>query len=450
MKELVSSVVALALLSSTLSALAQFPIRLGSTGQEYGKCAATDRDGNIVIGMLFQNTIDFDPGAGSAVIGTPPGIDCAIAKYTPAGALVWARNWSGITGASANTVVTPHGLAVDASNNVIAVGYFGLSGSTNRATVDFDPGAGMLLLTNTGGWDSFIAKLDASGNIVWARTLGCITNSATDERAWDVAVNAAGELYVTGYFQGGYDLDASAAGSNVLTSAGEKDIYLVKYDASGNHLWGFALNDTGDSSNSLKETSVSLDAAGRVYVMGHFNGTMNLNPFGSASNLTSVGGSDLFVARYNSAGVLERAVRIGGTQDEVAPPGTMRIGPDGNVYLTGRFRGAVDLNPGAGVFTVLNNSAPPADDIFVESLDGDLNFRWGFALASDGALDGGHRVAFDSRTNLYVAGWFSGTTDFDGGAGVFNLTSMNANGASDCFLAKYDRIDSKRMLPKAG
>jgi hypothetical protein len=137
----------------------------------------------------------------------------------------------------------------------------------------------------------------------------------------------------------------------------------------------------------------------------------------------------LFVARYNGSGLLERAVRIGGTLDEVAPPGTMRIGPDGNVYLTGRFRGVVDLNPGAGVFAVTILSSPSADDIFVESLDGDLNFRWGFALPSDGALDGGHRVAFDSRTNLYVAGWFAGTTDFDGSTNVFNLTSSNTNGA---------------------
>ena len=216
---------------------AQFPIRLGSTGQEYGKCAATDRDGNIVIGMLFQNTIDFDPGTNTATLGTPPGIDCAIAKYTPAGVLVWARHLSGIAGPSQNTVVTPHGLAVDASNNVIVVGYFGLSGSATRAVVDFDPGPGTLLLTNTGGWDPFLAKFDSSGAVLWARTFGNITNSATDERAWDVAVNGAGEIYVTGYFQGGFDLDASTGGSNVVTSAGEKDIFLVKYDADGNHLW---------------------------------------------------------------------------------------------------------------------------------------------------------------------------------------------------------------------
>ena len=151
--------------------------------------------------MLFQNTIDFDPGAGSAVIGTPPGIDCAIAKYTPDGELVWARSISGIGGASANTVVTPHGVIVDASNNVILVGYFGLSGSATRAVVDFDPGPGALLLTNTGGWDPFVAKFDANGNAIWARTLGSVTNNATDERAWDVTVNAVGDIYVTGFFR---------------------------------------------------------------------------------------------------------------------------------------------------------------------------------------------------------------------------------------------------------
>jgi hypothetical protein len=117
----------------------------------------------------------------------------------------------------------------------------------------------------------------------------------------------------------------------------------------------------------------------------------------------------------------------------------MRVGPDGNVSCTGRFRGIVDLNPGAGVLNVTNTGVPAADDIFVASLDGDLNFRWGFHINSDGGLDGGHRVAFDSRTNLYVTGWFAGATDFDGGPGMATLTSVNTNGATDCFLAKYDR-----------
>ena len=342
------SSILLILVLTTLTCRAGFPIRLGSAGQEYGKCAMTDRDGNIVIGMLFQNSIDFDPGTNMVTIGTPPGIDCALVKYTPAGELVWARHISGLTGASANTVCTPHGLAVDASNNVVVVGYFGLAGSATRAAVDFDPGPGSLVLTNTGGWDPFIAKYDASGNVLWARTFGSVTASATDERAWDVTVDAAGNIAVTGCFQGTYDLDASVAGSNVVTSAGEKDIFLVTYDANGNHVWGFALNDTGDAATSLKETSVAQDANDRLYLMGHFNGTMDLDPGTGASSVTSAGGSDMFLARYTSGGVFERGVRFGGAQGETAPPGTMRIGPDSNVYYTGRFRGIVDLNPGTG------------------------------------------------------------------------------------------------------
>ena len=416
---------------------AGFPIRLGSAGQEYGKCAVTDRDGNIVIGMLFQNTIDFDPGTNTATIGTPPGIDCALAKYTPEGELVWARHVSGVTGASANTVCTPHGLAVDAQNNIVVVGYFGLAGSATRASADFDPGPGSLVLTNTGGWDPFIAKCDPGGNVLWARTFGSVTNSSSDERAWDVAVDAAGNIAVTGYFQGTFDLYASAAGSNVVTSAGEKDLFLVMYDANGNHVWGFSLNDAGDAPTSLKESSVAQDAGGRLYLMGHFNGTLDLDPGTGVSNVTSADDSDMFLARYTSSGAFERGVRFGGIQGETAPPGTMRVGPDGNLYYTGRFRGIVDLNPGAAVNSVTNNTVPAADDIFVASLTGDLAFRWGFALASDGGLDGGHRVAFDSLTNLYVTGWFSGTTDFDGGTGIVGMASVNTNNASDCFLATY-------------
>ncbi len=417
-----------------------FPFQLGSAGQEYGKCAAKTADGGIVIGMLFQNTVDFDPGAGTATLGTPPGIDCAIVKYAANGAVVWARHISGpTTGASAAVTITPHGITTDASGNVIVIGYFGLAGSATQATVDFDPGAGVANLTNTGGWDPFIWKLDANGNFVWTRTFGSTTpNTATDERCWDVAADSTGAVYVSGFIQGTYDLDAGA-GVASFTSAGEKDTFLVKYDASGTYVWGFTIADTGDTATSLKENSVCLDALGHVFLAGHFNGTADFNPGAGTNNLTSAGQADMFIARYDLNGSYQMAVRLGGTFNDTAPPGTVRCDENSNVYMTGKFRGTVDLNPGAAVNSVTN--AGTTDNIWVSSYTSDLAYRWGFSITSGNGLDGGHRVAFDASGGLFVAGWFSGVNDFDGSAATYNLTSTNnaAGAASDIFIAKYNR-----------
>lgn len=250
-------VILFALLGSAVFAQNPYPFHLGSAGQEYGKCAARAPDGSILVGMLFQNTIDFDPGARTATLGTPPGIDCAIVKYAPNGTVQWARSISGpAAGGNANVVITPHGVTTDASGNVIVVGYFGLAGSATQAPVDFDPGAGVANLTNTGGWDPFIWKLDANGNFLWARTFVSTTaGTATDERAWDVAADSSGNVFVSGFIQGTYGLDAGA-GVASFTSAGEKDGFLVKYDVGGSYVWGFTIADTGDTATSLKENSV--------------------------------------------------------------------------------------------------------------------------------------------------------------------------------------------------
>lgn len=391
--------------------------------------------------MLFQNTIDFDPNATTATLGTAPGIDCAIVKYDPSGAVKWARHISGpTTGPSSTVVITPHGITTDASGNVIVIGYFGIAASTTQTTVDFDPGAGVANLTNTGGWDPFIWKMDANGNHLWARTFGSTTaGTATDERCWDVAVDSDGNIFASGFIAGTYDLDAGA-GVASFTSAGERDNFLVKYDTSGNYLWGFTIPDTGDAATAIKENSIALDYSGHAFFAGHFNGTADFDPGAGTANLTSAGNADLFVARYDAAtGAYQTAVRIGGTLNDTAPPGTMRCNA-GNLYMTGRFRGTVDLNPGAGVNSITNTAT--TDNIWAGSYDANLAYRWGFRIASDNGLDGGHRVDFDpTGSGLYVAGWFSGITDFDGGAGTYNLTSVNnaAGAASDIFIAKYNK-----------
>ncbi|MBA2524495.1 MAG: hypothetical protein H0V18_01745 [Pyrinomonadaceae bacterium] len=319
----------------------------------------------------------------------------AIHKYSLKGSLIWARN------VSVNGVVTPHGVAVDAANNIYVIGYFGLTGGA-PSSGDFDPGPATATLTNSGGWDPFVAKYDPDGNYVWARTFGNTATATTDERTWDLAVDASGNVYVAGFFNGTYDLDASPGGVNQLTSAGGTDAFIVKYDTTGNHIWGFGLGSTGDDEGF----AVAVDNAGHVFFQGDFSGTVDFDPGPGSSNLTSAGGTDVFIARFNTNGTFEQAVRVGGSLPETTPPGTMRADSAGNVDLAGRFRGTVDLDPGSGTANVVNNEA--SDNIFVASYTPSLTLRWGFGIASDGGLDGGHRVAIDSLNNVYVTGWFSG------------------------------------------
>jgi hypothetical protein len=428
---------------AALRAEAEVVYRFGTAGQEYGKAMTVDHANDIIVASLFQNTVDFDPGPGTVTLGAGQlGVKMAIAKYRTDGSLVWARSIAGIAPTAATTVV-PHGVAVDAADSIYVIGYFGITDASGAnavpSTVDFDPGPGIASRTNSGERDPFVAKYDASGNLLWAKTIGntSVAPTNTEERAWDLAVDGAGAVYFCGFLHGTYDFDLDHPGTRTYTSSGGGDAFLVKYDANGNYAWGYGFGGASDEDG----LSVALDGAGHVLFQGHFSGTVDFDPGPANSSLTSAGATDLFVARYTTDGDFQQVIRIGATSPETSPPGTMRTDPSGNVYLTGRFRGTVDLDPDPAVTRNISNpGAGATDEILVVTYTGDLALRWGWNIPSDGGLDGGHRTAIDSRGNIYVTGWFSGTSDFSHGLGTGNLTSANAaiGGASDVFLAKYD------------
>ncbi|HIK12454.1 MAG TPA: DUF4347 domain-containing protein [Oscillatoriaceae cyanobacterium M33_DOE_052] len=256
----------------------------GGTAGDYGYKIAPDGSGNIYTTGHFYNTVDFDPGPGTAnltAIGTLN--DIFISKLDASGNYVWARSF-GDGGYDSSLDIT-----VDSSGNSYTTGYF-------YATVDFDPGAGVASFTSTGGtWDAFIVKLDPNGNYIWAKSLG----STGDDFGQSIVLDNSGNTYITGSFTGTVDFDPGPGVAN-LTSAGGDDIFVVKLDANGDYVW--AKNLGGGSNES--GYGIAADNSSSIYTTGYFSGTGDFDPNTGVTNLTSVGSNDIFIAKLTGSPIV--------------------------------------------------------------------------------------------------------------------------------------------------
>jgi hypothetical protein len=386
--------------------------QLGGTNpnlQQMATSVAVDGMGNVYTTGYFMGTVDFDPGAGVVNLTSTGSNDVYVSKFNAGGNFIWAKQLSGSGDDRGTSVV------VDGSGNVYTTGYF-------ETTVDFDPGAGVFKLTSAGYEDMFVTKLDAAGNLVWAKQVSGISHDGGNS----VVVDGAGNVYTTGYFLGTTDFDPGA-GVFKLTSGGDTDLFVSKLDANGNFVWAKGVGGTSGDQG----TSVTVDGMGNVYITGYFEGTVDFDPDAGVVKLTSAGqNTDIFVSKFNPGGNFVWAKQLGGTFHDGGT--SIAVDKMGNVYTTGYFEDTGDFDPGAGVFKL--TSAPGAySDMFVSKLDAGGNFVWAKGVGAKG-LDYGTSVAVDGSGNVYTTGLFYYTVDFDPGVGVFNLTSAY----SDMFVSKLD------------
>ncbi|MCU0436341.1 MAG: SBBP repeat-containing protein [Raineya sp.] len=390
--------------------------RLGGSNDDNARSIVVDASGNVYTTGNFQGTVDFDPNAGVANLTSTGLSDIFICKLDPSGNFVWAKNMGGGNSDGARSI------AVDASGNIYTTGSFG-------GTADFDPNAGVANLTSAGGDDIFISKLDASGNFVWAKRLG----AASGDVGNSIVVDASGNVYTTGNFQGTVDFDPNTGIVN-LTSAGSSDIFISKLDASGNFVWAKRLGAaSGDVGNSIV-----VDASGNVYTTGNFQGTVDFDPNTGIVNLTSAGSSDIFISKLDASGNFVWAKIIGTVAFDEGT--SIIVDATNNVYTTGSFIGTVDFDPNAGI---VNLTSAGSSDIFISKLDASGNFVWAKNMGGT-SNDNAHSSILDASGNIYITGAFAGTSDFDPNAGVANLTSVGSN---DIFVAKYVQCPAITVNP---
>ena len=384
---------------------------MGGSANDVGESITLDFLGNIYITGYFQGTVNMDPGSNTYNLTSSGSYDIFITKLNAAGNFVWAKQMGG------SGVDIGYAISTDTIGNVYSTGYF-------RSTADFNPGAGTFNLISEGIRDIFISKLDSSGNFVWAKQMG----GTGYDNGTAMNIDSFGNLLVTGVFQDTVDFDPGTGIVNLI-SGGLFDIFICKFDTSGSLLWAKGMGGT----NTDQSVSLITDSVGNVYTTGSFYNTVDFDPNIGIFNLTSAGSKDVFILKLNSSGAFVWVKRIGGTGEDIG----FGISNDslGNLYTTGMFENTVDFNPGSGTNNLTSNGD---GDCFINKLDASGNFIW--ALYSGGTDDDvGYGISIDNSNNIYTAGIFENTVDFDPSSTSFNLTSA---GAMDVFIQKLSQCPS--------
>ncbi len=256
-----------------------------------------------------------------------------------------------------------------------------------------------------------------TGDFVWAARMG----STASDYGNSIETDATGNVYTVGSFSGTVDFDSGSGISN-LTSAGEPDIFLTKFNSGGALVWAKSFGSTSFD----RGIDLAIDSIGQPVVTGIFSGTVDFNPGAGISNLTA-SDVDIFILKLTVNGDFVWCRKLGGPGQQ--SPSSIAIDDSGNIITTGAFISTVDFDPGSGIHN-LTSTSPEFSDAFVSKLDANGNFIW--AKQTAGILSNG--VATDISGNVYTTGYFYHTVDFDPGVATYNLASESFN----IFVSKLD------------
>lgn len=442
---------------------------LAAVETQADSAVTVDSSGNaIMAGSFAGTTIDFDPSGGTTNLVSASGGDAYVAKYSQAGALVWARQIRSTSG-GAGDFAKAVDVTTDAVGNVYVAGQF-------AGTADFDPGAGTQALTTTGGRrEQFALKLDAAGNFVWARQIasagtnafaggiavdaagdvavaGSASTTAIGDRgdvlvtkldptgvvAWtrrteivdtrlewtvypnelpDVAFDPAGNVIVAGTFHGRPVFGRGEAGETRMNGGESGDVFAWKLTSGGATTWARSEGSGGfDFGNGL-----AVDAGGNVFLAGELGGWSDMDPRKSVTSLIEAENTNAFLSKLTPAGDLAWARHMGRRDGRFGQSyaDAVAVAADGSLYISGKIMGYVDLDPNpSATFVIIGKNADDSRGVnFVTKLDagGAFVYARSFAGRAYHPDYSNHLSMALSRTNghLFLTDTFDGVRDFN-------------------------------------
>jgi hypothetical protein len=374
---------------------------LGGDYADYGTGIAVDAAGNAYVTGYTLST-NFPTTIGAFQTNLEGGADAFVTKVAATGAsLVYSTFLGGSGSDQAN------GIAVDAAGNAYVTGY---TLSTNFPTT-----IGAFQLAKGGYEDAFVTKLDPSGSaLVYSTYLG----GEYEDIGWGIAVDAAGNAYVTG---GTVSTDfPTTLGAFQTTLGGFRNAFVTKVAASGSDL--VYSTYLGGHYSEADGFGIALDAAGNAYVTG-YTGSDFPTTIG-AFQTTWIGDADAFVTKVAATGAsLVYSTFLGGSTDDFGQG--IAVDAAGNAYVAGTTL-STDFPTTFGAF---QRTSGGGSDVFVTKVD-----AAGASLVYSsylGGYDYGLGIAVDGAGHPYVTGRTGG--DYPTTIGAFQPTFR---GRQSAFVTK--------------
>lgn len=366
--------------------------KAGGASGDYGQAIAVDASGNCYVTGDFVGTANF---GGTALVSAGLS-DIFVAKLDPNGNFLWVKQAGGTTSDHG------YGIAISSTGNCYVTGSF-------VGTANF----GGTALESAGLSDIFVAKLDSSGNWLWAESFG-YTNH---DRGFGIGVDSGGNCYVTGetiYY-------------------GSTCVFIGKWSFAGTQQWW----DYGYPSGGLATASgrsIAVSSLGTCYFTGRFERNIQFGSGDGEINLSGSGSDDVFIAKINASGSWQWAKRAGGSIRDQGYG--IALDEAGNCYATGWFASDPASFGGTSLY-------PASGKLFVAKLDSSGSWLWA-AQAGSNSVEQGMSIVADNDGNCYVTGMFSGISNF----GTHTIQS-NANSV-DMYVAKINPSGTWQWAQKAG
>jgi hypothetical protein len=302
----------------------------GATAGDEGRAIATDPSGNVLVTGIYSGTVTlYNNGGGNATtLLNTGGFDVYVAKYSSDGILSWA------TRISSGTSDNAHGIVTDTSGNVFVTGEY-----SSTCTV-YNAGGTVVgaTLTIAGTYDCYIVKYSPAGTVLWATRI----TSTNSDGGRAIAADTSGDIFVTGQYQGATTVfNANGTSGATLSFTGGVEVFIVKYRSDGVVLWATRISSAAADIG----LGIATDTLGNAFVTGYYSAALTLyNANGSiGSTLPFVGGNDVFIAKYSSAGFVTWAARITATSTSTDTGYAIATDTLGNAFVTGEFRGALTV-----------------------------------------------------------------------------------------------------------